>query len=353
MTTITTTDIPVIATQVQYTTTPSEPSSDPPPTHSLLLSTTNQTNNPFFHEACVYLPALNELYITSNLLSANTSSAYPTILISRIKLTRSSETSSNDIASLQWAKLRPPPGIDMPNGGVNYKDGILFCAQGSPSPKTGGLYYMPLHSPPQPIVTNFYGRDFNSVNDVVVSAVDGGIWFTDPVYGYKQGFRRRPELPGQVYRYDVGSGEVRVVAEGFDRCNGICFGVGETRLYVTDTGLIHGDGTKDFTRPATIYVFDVETKDGAPFLVNRRTFAFAASGVPDGIKCDVYGNVYAGCGDGVEVWNPAGSLIGRMIVPGGVANFCFGKEGELFLCNEQKLWRVQLAETTKGALLGI
>jgi gluconolactonase len=106
-------------------------------------------------------------------------------------------------------------------------------------------------------------------------------------------------------------------------------------------------------RPASIYVFDVEHKDGAPFLVNRRTFAFAASGAPDGIKCDVHGNVYSGCGDGVEVWNPAGSLIGRIIVPGGVANFCFGKEGELFLCNEQKLWRIQLAESTKGHLLGI
>lgn len=51
-------------------------------------------------------------------------------------------------------------------------------------------------------------------------------------------------------------------------------------------------------------------------------------GVPDGIKCDVYGNVYSGCGDGIEVWNPAGTLIGTIVIPGGgVANFCFGKDG--------------------------
>jgi len=55
----------------------------------------------------------------------------------------------------------------------------------------------------------------------------------------------------------------------------------------------------------------VTTKSGAPFLINRRVFAFAAVSLPDGIKCDTLGNVYAGCGDGVEVWDSAGSLIGR------------------------------------------
>jgi gluconolactonase len=67
----------------------------------------------------------------------------------------------------------------------------------------------------------------------------------------------------------------------------------------------------------------------------------------------MYGNVYAGCGDGVEVWNDGGGLIGRILVPGGVVNFCFGRNGEMFLCAEKNLWRVQLALTTRGALLGI
>ena len=95
------------------------------------------------------------------------------------------------------------------------------------------------------------------------------------------------------------------------------------------------------------------TTSRAPFLANRRLFAMAADGAPDGIKCDVYGNVYSGCSDGVEVWNAAGELIGRILIPGGIANFCFGKEGEMFLCNEQKLWRLQMARSTKGALLGV
>ncbi|KAG4416417.1 hypothetical protein IFR04_010463 [Cadophora malorum] len=322
----------------------------PSPTHSLLLSTSTSSKNPFFHEACVFLPAHDELYTTSNLLQSTSSSNFPTILISRVKLLRTDRLSGdNNVHTVEWAKMRPPPGIDMPNGGVNYKDGILFCAQGTAQVGTGGLYYMPRGKPPQALVKNFHGRDFNSVNDVVV-AKDGSIWFTDPCYGFEQDFRQKPRLPCHVYRFDPDTGDLRVVADGLGRPNGIAFSPDEKIVYITDTDHIHGDGSKDPLRASTIYAFDVIP---GSFLANKRVFAFAAVGFPDGIKCDVYGNVYSGCGDGVEVWNTAGSLIGRILVPGGVANFCFGKDGEMFLCAEQNLWRLQLARQTKGALLGI
>ncbi|CAG8962159.1 hypothetical protein HYFRA_00005206 [Hymenoscyphus fraxineus] len=316
----------------------------PSPTHSLLLSTLTTSKNPFFHEACVYLPRTDELYLTSNLLQSSSTSLYPTILISRLKLTRSpSSLQPNTIAKLDWAKLRPPPGIDMPNGGTAYREGILFCAQGSVVPGTGGIYYMPRTAPPQALVKGWYGREFNSVNDVVVTR-DGGIWFTDPCYGFEQGFRRRPELPNQVYRFEPTTGECRVVAGEWERCCGICFSPDERRCYVTDTGMVHGDGTRDLMRPATIYVFDVVYEGGQPFLKGRRTFAFPTRGVPDGVRCDEHGNVYAGTGAGLEIWNEGGCLLGRIDVPGGkgIANFGFGKEGEIFLCGEQRLWVVQL-----------
>lgn len=135
----------------------------------------------------------------------------------------------------------------MPNGGVNYEDGILFCAQGTSSSSTGGIYYMPRGAPPKAMVTNFHGREFNSVNDVVVSK-DGCIWFTDPCYGHEQDFRPRPKLPNQVYRFDPKTGDLRVIADGFGRPNGICFDFNETVCYITDTDQIHGDGTRDLAR---------------------------------------------------------------------------------------------------------
>jgi gluconolactonase len=223
------------------------------PTHSLLLTTATTSKNPFFHEACVYLNNHDELYITSNLLQSTSSSNFPTILISRVKLHRTDRLSGdNNVHTVEWAKMRPPPGIDMPNGGVNYKDGILFCAQGTATSGTGGIYYMPRGAPPQPMVTNFHGRDFNSVNDVVV-AKDGAIWFTDPCYGHEQDFRQRPKLPCHVYRFVPETGEIRVVADGFAKPNGIAFSPEEKVCYVTDTGHISGDGSKDPLR--SVYCF--------------------------------------------------------------------------------------------------
>lgn len=90
-------------------------------------------------------------------------------------------------------------------------------------------------------------------------------------------------------------------------------------------------------------------RDNEPFLVNRRTFAMADQGFPDGIKCDTEGNVYSGCGDGVNVWSPGGVLVGKILVDGGVANLCFGAPGELFILNGTRLWRALLAEPVQGA----
>ncbi|KAI7092068.1 calcium-dependent phosphotriesterase [Hortaea werneckii] len=185
------------------------------------------------------------------------------------------------------------------------------------------------------LVDGFLGRQFNSVNDLVVHQ-DGSIWFTDPMYGWEQGFRPKPRLPCQVYRFDPESGDIRVVADGFGRPNGLCFSPDEKIMYITDTDIIHGDGNFDETRPGTIYAFDVSFHSGSPFLSNRRVFAMAARGAPDGIKCDTQGNVYSGCGDGVNVWGPSGTLLGKIEIPGGVANFCFTRKGEMILLNEKK-----------------
>lgn len=75
--------------------------------------------------------------------------------------------------------------------------------------------------------------------------------------------------------------------------------------------------------------------------------------LPDGIKCDTDGNVYSGCADGISVWSPGGVLLGKVVIPGGVANFCFGNRGFLYALNETRLWRVELAPNCTGALLNL
>ncbi|KAL2073020.1 hypothetical protein VTL71DRAFT_10344 [Oculimacula yallundae] len=321
----------------------------PNPTLKLLLS---RKPHPFAHEAGVFFASTNTLFITSSPYIEPLKNNTLYVQINKISL-----GSPSDNTSPTWEEV-PSDEIPMANGGVNYKDGILFCSQGTlSSDQPSGLYHMLPHAPytVTPILTSFYGRKFNSVNDVVVHPTDGSIWFTDPTYGYMQGFRPEPDLPNMVYRFDPVTGSVRAVAGEFGMPNGICFGPGDepSVVYVTDTERVTGDGGCQGSGRASIYAFDIKYYSGQPFLVNRRLFAHAINGIPDGIKCDMEGNVYSGCGDGVEVWCPGGVLLGVIKVVGGAANFCFGKEGAMYILNETRLWKAQLSKDVRGALLGV
>jgi gluconolactonase len=57
------------------------------------------------------------------------------------------------------------------------------------------------------IVDSWSGLQLNSPNDVAMRR-DGTIWFTDPSYGYRQGFRPEPQAGDYVYRFDPGSGRL-------------------------------------------------------------------------------------------------------------------------------------------------
>ncbi|KAL6245173.1 hypothetical protein RBB50_007948 [Rhinocladiella similis] len=320
---------------------------------------------PLFHEACIFDQRQHSIFVTSNQLNNDAGQEYADTGDKHVKLLciRDSVGGKAEIKEISF------PGSEhaMLNGGVNFGPGsILLCAQGSKNPSDlSGIISLGV-SPPgygatSVIVDSFHKIPFNSVNDVVVLPTDGSIWFTDPCYGHGQGIRNAPQLPNQVYRYDPHTKTIRAVADGFVRPNGLCFSPDLRTLYVTDTGAIHGspDVPIDLSGPSHIYAFDVVhvIADGSsskePFLANKRLFAYAPGRFPDGIKCDLAGNVYAGCGDGIEVWNKAGVQIGTMAIPGGVANFCFGQGGVIYACNETRLWKIFLDDAVKGALLGI
>lgn len=78
---------------------------------------------------------------------------------------------------------------------------------------------------------------------------------------------------------------------------------------------------------------------------NRLTFAYISPGAPDGIHCDSNGNVYAGCGDGVQVFNPSGLLIGKIFLGETSANFQFAGTGRMVICAETRLFYAELAAT--------
>jgi gluconolactonase len=182
------------------------------------------------------------------------------------------------------------------------------------------------------LLDRFEAKPLNAPNDVVV-ARDGGVWFTDPGYGIDgpyEGHKARAELPTNVYRVDPATGAAAVVVGDFVRPNGLCFSPDERLLYVVDSGISHGG-------PSHIRVFDVD----GPRLLGGRVFAEDfAPGATDGLRCDTAGNVWCSMGwsdpseDGVRCYAPDGDLIGKVHLPEGCANLCFGgrKKDRLFMC---------------------
>jgi len=183
------------------------------------------------------------------------------------------------------------------------------------------------------------GLRLNSPNDVTVRS-DGTIWFTDPSYGYLQGFRPEPQIGDYVYRYDPASGRLSVVADSFDKPNGLAFSPDEQTLYITDSGANQEPGSYHVRRPHHIMAFDVQ---GGSRLGPGRLFAVTTPGFPDGIKVDLAGHVYASSFSGVQVFSPAGDLIGQIRLPGAV-NFTFGGPGRevLFITTDTAIWAAVL-----------
>ncbi|KAI1736776.1 hypothetical protein F4680DRAFT_460896 [Xylaria scruposa] len=322
------------------------------PAFSLLISA-DSSRNPFFHKGCAYVPDQDELYITSDLLQSTSSSRLPVILISKIAICRVPDpdlsgtltTSSTSIASIKWMKLRPPANLPFPSGAIPYKQGILYCSQGTLEPDSGGLFYMPHGKRPIPLVTNYFGKAFNSLQSVAEGS-DGGLWFTDSRAGLEQEIRPIPQLPNHVYWFHPTTGELRVVADGLQRPTGVVLSPSEDTLYITDTEAARPGNAAALTSPATIYAYDIAQRSGSsPLLMNKRVLAFAFKGVPAAITCDPAGNVYAACADGIEVWSSGGTALGLIQIPVVCSSLSFGRNGELFVCGGQTLWRVQLTGT--------
>ena len=82
---------------------------------------------------------------------------------------------------------------------------------------------------------------------------------------------------------------------------------------------------------------------------------FSVSGIPDGIRADINGNIYVGAGwvgagyDGVHIFSPEGQRIGQILLPEICANICFGgtRRNRLFMCGSQSIYSVYLE--TRGA----
>lgn len=199
------------------------------------------------------------------------------------------------------------------------------------------------------IQDSYESKPLNSPNDIITKS-DGSIWFTDPVFGISgdyEGHRAEPEISQNVYRVDPVTGQSIVVADDILGPNGLCFSPDESILYVVES---RGEPSRK------ILAYDV-SKDGLS-IENARVLIDAGDGTPDGMRCDIDGNLWCGWGmgsealDGVFVFAPDGTHIGRIALPERCANVCFGgtKRNRLFMAASQSIYALYV--NTAGAVGG-
>ncbi len=223
--------------------------------------------------------------------------------------------------------LRNPAGY--PDGNTRDRQGrLLTCELGSRTltrtEHDGAITVLASH---------FEGVQLTGPNDVVVKS-DGSIWFSDNgagIRGNYLGDKARADLPFRVYRLDPATGALTIAVGDMERPNGLCFSPDEKRLYVVDTP----GGRR------TTWVWDIEGERA----VGGRVFFDDTPGWADGIRCDTEGNVWAamtgGPGhDGVAIFAPDGTLIGRILLPERCANLAFGgrKRNRLFMTASQSVY---------------
>jgi len=159
-----------------------------------------------------------------------------------------------------------------------------------------------------------------------------------------EGHKGKLELKEAVYRIDRNTKRVEKVTDEIFKPNGLCFSPDYKKLYVADTGATHYKEA-----PKNIKVWDVID---AKTLAKGKQFVSmelnGKSGLADGIRCDMDGNIWSSAGwvgegyDGVHIFAPDGTRIGQILLPEICSNVCFGgpKRNRLFMTGSQSLYAV-------------
>jgi gluconolactonase len=218
------------------------------------------------------------------------------------------------------------------------------------------------------VTDNFKGRRFNSPNDAVWGP-EGNLYFTDPPYGlytvdnststkkisdrqlpFSGVFMIKAEAIREVLRTGRkvdGEKDVRLVHKDMKRPNGLAFSPDYSKLYVSNSeesdaywkvfdvtdsgGLSNGAVFFNYT--------DAVTRNGKVGSTREQ----GDIGHPDGLKIDIFGNMFAAGPGGVFVFSPDGDWLGRIRVDSEgagvssssssriVSNVGFGNNGMLYI----------------------
>jgi gluconolactonase len=196
----------------------------------------------------------------------------------------------------------------------------------------------------RPLVSHFGPRRLNSPNDLVFSR-QGALYFTDPPYGL-EGVNQSPlkELMFNGVYLRRPSGEVVLLTRELTFPNGIALSPDEKTLYVN---------VSDPARPV-VMAYDVQADGtiahGRVFFDTAALAARGRKGLPDGLKVDAQGNLWATGPGGVLILSPSGKHLGTLMTGEATGNCAWGDDGStLYITADMYLLRVRTLTRGSGA----
>ncbi|MGB1129518.1 MAG: SMP-30/gluconolactonase/LRE family protein [Haloferula sp.] len=224
------------------------------------------------------------------------------------------------------------------NGLILAPDGsLVLCQHGL---RQMGKMKAPLNDPKPDYQSltdrNHDGKRYNSPNDGCYHK-DGSLFFTDPPYGLPQGAddpTRETDYSG-VYRLSK-EGEISLIDDNLERPNGIVLSPDHKTLYVANS---HG--------PRAIWMEYQLNEDGTvrskKVFHDVTKFVGTRKGMPDGLKVDDDGNIFATAPGGVWVFTPKGEHLGTIVTREFASNVAFGADQKtLFITADMLLLRIRM-----------
>ena len=244
-----------------------------------------------------------------------------------------------------WLKPSGYTGAE-PYGGEPGCNGLLLNAEGQLISCEHGdrrLSVLTKGGGKRTLVDNYQGKRLNSPNDVCLGSDGKTLYFTDPPYGLPKRWddpRRELAFCG-VYRLSH-DGEITLLTTEMTRPNGIAFSPDFNTLYVAqsdpEAALWKSFPVKD----------DGTIGEGTVFHDATEAFKEGLPGLPDGLKLDEKGNLWATGPGGVYIFAPNGKLLGRISTGERTANCAWGNDGTvLYMTADTYLCRI--ITKTKGA----
>ena len=185
------------------------------------------------------------------------------------------------------------------------------------------------------LASEFEGKKLNSPNDVIFDS-KGNLYFTDPPYGLsgQDGSADKELEVNGVYKVDT-DGNITLLTDQLTRPNGLALSPDGKTLYVANS-----DASRAIWMEYRLSESGIESEK---LFFDATAMVPEKKGLPDGLKVDDAGYVYATGPGGVLVFDPAGKHLGTIDTGQATANCTFNPDKSILYMTAHKfLMRIKL-----------